>query len=103
MLQRNDFINRFAAKGYTKKDSEVILDDFLSTLEEALVSGENVMFRGFGTFEVRDRAARESLSPTTGERVPVPAYRTVHFSIGKLLKREMKTGVIEKDTPDKKK
>jgi len=94
MIQREEFITRLSAKGYTKRDAGVIIDDFIRTLEEALVGGESVMFRGFGTFEVRERAARESMSPTTGEKVKVPAYRAPYFSAGKLLKREVKEGFI---------
>ena len=95
MLQREDFIERLSKKGYTKRDDAVIMDDFIRTLEEALVEGESVMFRGFGTFEVRDRAERESISPTTKERITIPAYRTPHFAAGKLLKREVKDGVLQ--------
>lgn len=87
MLQRDDFISKFAEKGYTKRDSGIILDDFIKTIEEALASGESVSFRGFGTFEVRDRAPRECLNPITKEHVVVPAYRGVHFTAGKTLKR----------------
>ena len=89
MLQRDDFINRFAEKGYTKRDSKIILHDFLGTLEEILAEGESVLFRGFGTFEVRERAARESVNPQTQERIEIPAYRSPHFTAGKLLKRKV--------------
>lgn len=94
MLRRNDFIERLAAKGYTKHDAGVIIDDFIRTLEEILVEGESVMFHGFGTFEVREHAAKESINPQTKERIVVPAYRTPKFTAGKLLKREVKEGLI---------
>ena len=94
MIRRIDFIDRISKKGYTKHDATLIVDDFLRTLEEALVEGESVVFRGFGTFEVRERAATERISPTTKERVHVPAYRTPYFAAGKLLKREVKEGMI---------
>ena len=94
MLQREDFIERLAKKGYTKHDASVIMDDFIGTLEEALVAGESVMFRGFGTFTIRDRAERVSAAPRTKERIVIPAYRSPHFTAGKLLKREIKEGVI---------
>jgi len=44
------------------------------------------MFRGFGTFELRERAARESVG-LNGERIKIPAYNQVHFVMGKALKR----------------
>lgn len=92
MLQREDFIERLSGKGYTKRDASMVMDDFILTLREALVEGESVMFRGFGTFEVRDRAGRESVSPTTGERINVPPYRAAHFTSGKTLRRELNEG-----------
>lgn len=92
MLLREDFIDRLAKKGYTKRDSDAIITDFLQTLEEIMVEGESVMFRGFGTFEVKERVQREIVSPTTKERMVVPPYRSPHFSAGKLLKRKVKEG-----------
>lgn len=96
MLQKEDFIERLAQKGYTKKDAGTIMNDFISTLEEILVSGESVMFRGFGTFEVRERKERESVTPKAHERITIPAFRAPHFTAGKLLKREVKEGFIRK-------
>lgn len=95
MVQRENFIERLSKKGYTKHDAGVIMDDFIKTLSEALVEGESVMFRGFGTFEVRERAARESISPQTKERITIPSYRSPHFTAGKLLKREIREGTVE--------
>lgn len=94
MLQRDDFITKFAEKGYTKRDAAIIMDDFVRTLEEILVEGEGVMFRGFGTFDVRQRAPRESIDPQTKERITIPSYKAPHFTPGKLLKREVKEGII---------
>lgn len=94
MIKREDFINIMASKGYTKTACGEILNDFLGTIEELLVQGESVMFRGFGTFDVRERAARPGKN-TYGEDVEVPAINVVHFSPGKLLKREVRTGVLE--------
>lgn len=96
MIQKEEFIERLAEKGYTKKDARAIMDDFITTLEEALIEGEDVMFRGFGTFEVRERAERVSIQPTTKEAVKIPSYRSVHFTVGKLLKREIKEGVLRR-------
>ena len=52
------------------------------------------MFRGFGTFDVRERAERESIDPQSKERIVIPSYRTPKFTPGKLLKREVKEGII---------
>lgn len=94
MLQRKDFITRFAAKGYTKADAAVIMDDFIRTIREILVEGESVRFRGFGTFECTERSERESVDPINHERIVIPPFRAVKFAPGKLLKREVKEGLI---------
>ncbi len=94
MLQKEDFITRLAQKGYTKHAAGIIMDDFIRTLEEILVEGESVMFRGFGTFDVREHAAKEGTDPQTKERIMIPSYRIPKFTAGKLLKREVKEGVI---------
>lgn len=93
MVTKDEFIERLSRKGYTKRDAGVVMDDFIKTLEEALVSGESVMFHGFGTFEIRDRVERESTTPK-GERIVIPSYKAAHFTPGKKLKREIKEGFI---------
>ncbi len=94
MVQREDFITRLAQKGYTKRDAAVIMDDVIHTIEEILVEGDAVMFRGFGTFEVCERAERASRDPHTKEWITIPAYRAPKFTAGKLLKREVKEGLV---------
>lgn len=94
MVTRDEFIERLSQKGYTKRDAGIVMDDFIRTLEEALVGGESVMFHGFGTFEVRERAERESSNPQTKERIVIPSYRAAHFMPGKKLKREIKEGLV---------
>lgn len=94
MSQKNDFTTRLAQKGYTKHEAGIIIDDFIRTLEEILVDGESVMFRGFGTFDVRERPERESINPQSKERIVIPSYRTPKFTPGKRLKREVKEGII---------
>ena len=94
MVTRDEFIERLSQKGYTKRDAGIVMDDFIRTLEEALVGGESVMFHGFGTFEVRERAERESSNPQTMERIVIPSYRAAHFTPGKKLKREIKEGLV---------
>lgn len=94
MVAKEEFIERLSQKGYTKRDAGVVMGDFLRVLEEALVGGEAVMFHGFGTFEVRERAERTGINPQTKEKVVVPSYRAVHFTPGKKLKREIKEGLV---------
>lgn len=93
MVAKDEFIERLSRKGYTKRDACAVMDDFIKTLEEALVNGESVMFHGFGTFEIRERAERKSKG-LQGEEIVIPSYRTAHFTPGKKLRREIKEGLI---------
>ena len=92
MLRRKDFIDRFAKKGYTKKDSAIIFDDFVNTLREILREGESVALLRFGSFEIRDYAARSGRSPVTHEPIEVPAFRAVHFTPSVVLKEDIRSG-----------
>lgn len=96
MVTKEEFVKRFAQKGYTKKASGVIYDDFLSLVLEALGNGETISFRGFGSFEVKERAARETVLPSNGKRYKIPPYNVVKFTPSKNLKRLIKTGYEEK-------
>ena len=55
-------------------------------ITDALISGEKVQLVGFGTFEVRDRAAREGKNPATGEVIQIEATKVPAFKAGKALK-----------------
>lgn len=94
MLQKKDFIERLAAKGYTKADAAVVIDDFILTLKEALIQKESVAFHGFGKFEVREHKGRQVVSPTSGELVDVPNFLVPTFTAGDSLKRAVKEGFI---------
>ncbi len=94
MVTKDEFIERLSKNEYTRRDTGCVMDDFIRTLEEALVGGESVMFHGFGTFEIRERAERGSTNPQTKERIVIPSYRAAHFTPGKKLKREIKEGLI---------
>ena len=73
--------------GLTKKDAEGALNAFMSSVEEALVSEEKVQLVGFGTFEVRERKAREGRNPRNPEEViKIPASKAPVFKAGKSLK-----------------
>lgn len=89
---KDEFVRRMAKKGYTLKDCNQIVDDMIETIREILIEGDGVKFRGFGAFEVRERAARTSISPATKERVEIPASKGVHFAVGTTLKYEVRDG-----------
>lgn len=86
-MTKTDLINAVAAKTeFTKKDSEKAISAVIASIEEALVKGDKVQLVGFGTFEVRDRKAKEAINPATKEKIKVPAKKAPAFKAGKALK-----------------
>ena len=76
--------------GVTKAESARVVDAFVKSVTEALSKGEKVTMTGFGTFEVRQRAARMGRNPQTGATIQIPAQRTPAFRAGKSLKDAVK-------------
>ena len=71
----------------SKKDAEVAVNSTLAGIEEALVKGEKVQLIGFGTFETRNRKARQGRNPRKpGEVIQIPASIAPVFKAGKALK-----------------
>ena len=86
-MTKRDFIEKYAAKtGSSKKAAGEQTEAFLEILKETLSSGEKVQFVNFGTFEIKDAAARTGRNPKTGETVEIPAKKSVKFRAGKKLK-----------------
>jgi len=74
---------------YSRRDAEVIVNAVFDSMTEALCSGERIEIRGFGSFVVKDRRAREGRNPKTGEIVAVAAKRVPFFKVGKELKQRV--------------
>ena len=72
--------------GISKKDSDKAVAAVLEVITETLVSGEKVSLVGFGTFEVKDRAARKGINPRTKEAMMIEASKLPSFKAGKALK-----------------
>ena len=70
----------------TKKDSEKALAAVVDSITEALKKGDKVALVGFGTFEVRTRAARQGINPQTKKKINIPATKVPAFKAGKALK-----------------
>ena len=86
-MNKQELIERMAGKtGLSKKDCGTVLDGFLSAVTEALQTGEDVKLVGFGSFEVKLRAARTACNPQTKEPVEIPAHPIPVFKAGKILK-----------------
>lgn len=73
----------------TKKDAEKAVSATFAAIEEALAAGDKVQLVGFGTFEVRDRAARIGRNPKTGDEIKIPATKVPAFKPGKALKERV--------------
>ena len=86
-MNKTELVANVAEKaGLSKKDAEKALGAVIESVEEALVEGDKVQLIGFGTFEVKDRAARTGLNPQTGKEIKIAASRNPVFKAGKALK-----------------
>ena len=86
-MNKSDLIAAMAAKtGSTKKDAEATLNAFVDVVTDSLVKGDKVQLVGFGSFEVRKRAARKGRNPQTKEEIKIPASKSPVFKAGKALK-----------------
>ena len=86
-MNKNEFVAAIAEKsGLTKKDAEAALNAYTAVVTDTLKSGDSVQFIGFGTFEVRERAARQGRNPHTGETIEIAAAKVPAFKPGKGLK-----------------
>ncbi len=73
----------------TKKDAEKTVKAVIDVIGNALAEGEKVQIIGFGTFEVRQRKAREGHNPSTQAAIKIPASKTPAFKVSKQLKEKV--------------
>ena len=100
-MNKADLVQSIAKKtGMSKKDAETALNSFVESVEESLAKGEKVTLVGFGTFEVKARAARTGVNPQTKAKIKIAASKAPAFRAGKDLKE--KVNVKEKKTTKKK-
>ena len=86
-MNKSDLVDAIAeSAGLSKADGGRALDAFVDTITSALKSGDSVSLVGFGTFSVRDRAARTGRNPRTGETIQIKASKNPAFKAGKALK-----------------
>ena len=90
-MNKTDLVNAVAeSTGFTKKDAEKAVAAVIDSITGALKAGDKVQLVGFGTFEVRNRAAKQGHNPRTGEPMEVPASKLPAFKAGKALKDAVK-------------
>ena len=86
-MNKVELVTKMAEKSnLTKKEAALALDAFIESVEEALENKEKVQLVGFGTFETRERAAREGRNPRTKETITIPASTVPVFKAGKEFK-----------------
>ena len=89
-MNKTELINAIATKtGLNKKSSECALNAVVESIEDALKAGDKVSLVGFGTFEVRARAARKGRNPQTKQEITIPASKAPVFKAGKGLKAKV--------------
>ncbi|MEX0386519.1 MULTISPECIES: HU family DNA-binding protein [Spiribacter] len=86
-MNKSELIDAVAeSAGLSKADATKAVDAFASTVTDALKQGDQVTLVGFGTFTVRERAARTGRNPRTGASINIPASKVPGFKAGKALK-----------------
>lgn len=90
-MNKSQLIEKIAEKAdLSKSAAGRVLEAFTDSVSDSLIAGEAVQILGFGTFEVRDRAARVGRNPKTGAEIQIPASKTPGFKAGKALKDALK-------------
>ena len=91
MANKQELIAKVAESAeLTKKDAEKAVNAVFASVSEFLAKGEKVQLIGFGTFETRERAAREGRNPQTGDSIKIAATTVPAFKAGKALKDAVK-------------
>jgi integration host factor beta subunit len=90
-MTKSELIDKLSEENVslTRKESEAIVNLIFDSMGDALRCGEKVEIRGFGSFTVRERGAREARNPKSGEVVSIPAKRVPFFKTGKELRERV--------------
>ena len=93
-MTKQDFVERVATKsGLERRDAAKAVDAFLDSITDALKSGQDVSFTGFGKFSTQRRAARQGVNPRNpSQKVTIPAATVPKFSAGSSLKQAVRGG-----------
>jgi DNA-binding protein HU-beta len=86
-MNKADLVRKMSEKSdLTRADAEKALNAFVESVEEGLANGDKIQLVGFGSFEVRERAARKGRNPQTKQEITIKASRAPIFKVGKALK-----------------
>ena len=94
-MTKADIINDVSKQtGFTKVEVEIMLDSVINSIKVSLASGERVDMRGFGSFFVKQRPAREARNPATSEVVKLNERFDPIFKVSKLLKKSVNQSLL---------
>ncbi|MDZ4877098.1 MAG: DNA-binding protein HU [Chroococcidiopsis cubana SAG 39.79] len=86
-MNKAELVDVIASKtNVTKKEADTILNAITETIVEVVSGGDKISLVGFGSFERRERQAKEGRNPKTGEKMQIRATRVPAFAAGKLFK-----------------
>ncbi len=90
-MTKSELIERLSGLNGTvnKKEAELIVNTIFDSIGDALIGGDRVEIRGFGSFTIRERNAREARNPKSGEVVKIPSKKTPFFKTGKELRERV--------------
>lgn len=90
-MNKSELVNAVSTQAeLTKKDAAKAVDALFETISSTLANEEKIQIIGFGTFEVRERAARTGRNPQTGQEIQIAASKVPAFKPGKELKEAVK-------------
>ena len=90
-MNKTELVKAVSAQAeLTQKDAAKAVDALIETISNTLAKEEKIQLIGFGTFEVRERAARKGRNPQTGEEIDIAASKVPAFKPGKELKEAVK-------------
>lgn len=90
-MTKSELIDKLSDEHHllNKKDAEAVINLIFNGIGDALATGDRVEIRGFGSFSVREREAREARNPKSGELVSIPSRKTPFFKTGKELRERV--------------
>ncbi|HIY97099.1 MAG TPA: HU family DNA-binding protein [Candidatus Borkfalkia excrementigallinarum] len=89
-MNKSEFIAKLAEDTAMKKaDAEKFFDAFVSNVKDLMAKGDKLQIVGFGTFEAKERAAKNGVNPATGEKISIAACKVPAFKPAKVLKDEL--------------
>lgn len=89
-MNKGELVDEIASRAMvTKKQADAVLTATVEAIMEAVSEGDKVTLVGFGSFEARERKAREGRNPKTGDKMIIPATKVPAFSAGKLFKEKV--------------